>query len=118
MQGQVHAVAVNFRDWAVFLCEITHSSTQDALVKRLKAWHSHWEELRFALIRDLHVPGDWRVRPWAFIPDACQAVLERILAPLAHEEAGNDRMPLPRVTSLESVAPWRYRSWNHAHPDD
>lgn len=112
------AVAVNFRDRAVFLCEITYSSTQDALVKRLKAWHSHWDELRFALIRDLHVPKDWNVRPWAFIPEACHAVLERKLVPLAFEGTGSDGMPLPRVTFLESVAPWKYRSWNHVHPAD
>jgi hypothetical protein len=107
------AVAINMRDHHVFLCEITYSKTLDALVTRLVAWSAHWGALRNALVRDLHVPSEWCVRPWVFIPAERQALLERKLARLKNDPAS---MPKPRVTPLEKVAPWQYRSWDR-QPD-
>jgi hypothetical protein len=107
------AVAINLRDKAVFLCEITYSVTLADLANRLGAWNEHWGALCQTLVRDLHVCSDWPVRPWVFIPEERLPLFERKLSRLFREEHGTDGMARPKVTSLESVAPWKYRSWNH-----
>ncbi|MGU7774650.1 hypothetical protein ACV229_31305 [Burkholderia sp. MR1-5-21] len=106
-------VAVNLRDEAIFLCEITYSSTLEALIKRLNSWHTHWNHLCAALVRDLHVSASWPVRPWVFIPDERRDLFAQKLAPLGLGNSPSVGMPQPKVTSLEEVVPWKYRSWNH-----
>lgn len=107
------AVAINLRDRKIFLCEISFATALSALTKRLEAWHSHWPALKVAMARDLHVDPCWPVLPWAFIPQDCFPVLKRNLAKaLIAEEAAGDGMPYPKITALEDVAPWKYRSWN------
>ncbi|MGD6669354.1 hypothetical protein VWZ37_22810, partial [Xanthomonas citri pv. citri] len=76
-----------------------------SLIARLKGWNEHWDGIRGALERDSGVPLDWTVRPWLFVPEA-QA--ERLRA----SSAGFGNFPSPRITFLEDVVPWRYRSWN------
>jgi len=39
------AVAVNFRESAVYLCEVTYSTSLSALIGRLQAWSSNWVRL-------------------------------------------------------------------------
>jgi hypothetical protein len=95
----------------VFLCEISYAEKLGRLVGRLKEWAANWTELRSALIRDCKVPGDWPVRPWLFVPARSVKMLTDKLALLK----SSDGSPAfrPRITTLESVQPWLYHSWDH-----
>ena len=62
------AVAVNIKNKAAFLCEITYASSPVSLFKRLDAWTSNWPQLRAALARDSGIPQEWAVTPWVFRP--------------------------------------------------
>jgi hypothetical protein len=62
-------VACDFREWCIFLCEISYSSQLADLAKRLRQWHENWQDVWHALARDSHVPSDWPVRPWLFVPE-------------------------------------------------
>ncbi len=106
------AVAVNFRESAVYLCEVTYSTTLYALVARLKAWSTHWPAIRTAIVRDCSVPESWRIQPWVFIPEARHGLLQKKLALLTNVGEADGAMPTPLVTYLESVVPWKYHSWD------
>ncbi len=106
------AVAVNFRESAVFLCEVTYSASMGSLVGRLQAWASNWEALCRALRRDSCVPSNFAVCPWVFIPKSNHRQFERKLSSVLSGTAGPSTMPTPRVTYLESVVPWNYPSWD------
>ncbi|MDR6672842.1 hypothetical protein [Xanthomonas sp. 1678] len=105
------AVAVSFKERAGYLCEITYAARAPSLLARLKSWNEHWPGVRAALARDSGVPLDWVVRPWLFVPDAHA---ERLRASLA----GLGNLPSPRITFLEDVVPWRYRSWDRGAYED
>ena len=62
------AMAVNFKESKVYLCETTYSATMQSLLSRLQAWQSNWSELARAVLRDAGAPSDWNVQPWVFIP--------------------------------------------------
>jgi hypothetical protein len=108
------AVAVNHRERMIYLCEISYSKSLAALEKRLTGWNMHWGGVQAALIRDCHLP-DWPVPPWVFIPAALvtafNAQFEKALC-----TAEQVAIPLPKVTTLEDVLPWKYRSWDR-QPD-
>lgn len=105
------AVAVNLAERRAYLCEVTYSASLTAVVARLRSWATHWTALRAALARDSSVPLDWEAQPWLFIPRARHEVLRRKAA--GYEELATlNGMPAPRVTYLESVTPWNYRTWN------
>jgi hypothetical protein len=106
------AVAVNLREKRVYLCEVTYSRTLDALIKRLASWNHSWTELRSALVRDCHILEDWPVCPWVFIPGDRRPLLGTKLSKLPGAVTGREPMPAPKVTDLEDVVPWKYRSWN------
>jgi hypothetical protein len=106
------AVAVNFRERRVYLCEITYSKSLGALNKRLNDWAANWDLLRLALVRDCHVPDAWPVQPWMFVPHGLQALLKEKLSKIANIGKGLEQMPVPRTTDLEEVAPWKFRSWD------
>ena len=104
------AVACDFRNKYVFLCEISYSIQLQSLGDRLKNWNENWELLCAALRRDSQVPPEWPVRPWLFVPEQLIPLLLRRL-----DKIGNGGTPLafaPRITPLEMVQPWCYRSWN------
>ena len=101
------AVAVSFKAKAIYLCEITYATPPASLMKRLTAWNKDWSVLRQALVRDSGVPADWPVQPWLFVP---KSLVERVTAFVSTMQPLN--MPQPKVTTLEDVLPWRYRSWN------
>jgi hypothetical protein len=105
------AVAVNFKERAGYLCEITYAVRGPSLLARLKAWNEHWSGVRAALARDSGVPLDWGVRPWLFVPEAHA---DRLRA----STAGFGNFPGPRITFLEDVVPWRYRSWERGAYED
>ena len=100
------AVVCDFRDKTVFLCEVTFSLSLAALMKRLGGWHTSWELLRTALVRDSFVPAEWDVRPWLFVPEQSVPLLVQKL-----RSVGEPLLFRPRITPLEMVQPWRYRSW-------
>jgi len=103
------AVAIDFRAGAVHLCEVSYSKSLSALLKRLDSWNANWTLLCAALVRDCAVPLEWPVRPWIFIPRECRDVLDKGLSKFL---AAGAQMPVPQVTNLEDVVPWKYRSWN------
>ena len=103
------AVACDFRNNYIFLCEITYSKQLVELVKRLKGWHENWDLVCFALSRNSYLPKTWPVRPWLFVPE------ELVLLLLKRLDQIGEQTPLrfvPRITTLEMVQPWRYNSWN------
>lgn len=103
-------MTIDFSTRSVYLCEVTFSRTCQSLLKRLTSWASHWPAITTAIYRDCEVPADWHIAPWLFVPEASMA---RIEAKLAQSPEGTvPSMPLPLVTGLESVLPWKYRSWN------
>lgn len=106
------ALAVNFRERAVYLCEITYSNSLQALMQRLQAWAENWSALRDAIRRDCAIPPEWPARPWVFIPEALQPTYSRKLSAILGLADGQNGMPAPRLTYLENVVPWRYRSWD------
>lgn len=105
------AVAVDHRDKAVYLCEVSYSKELGALLKRLAAWNANWTLIKQALSRDCSLDPTWPIRAWLFIPGGCvpKAVggINRILKSPAAAS-----MPAPKITKLEAVAPWHYPSWN------
>lgn len=103
------AVAADFQNRTIFLCEISYGAQLSDLTKRLRAWHEDWARVRSALTRDNHLPMDWPVRPWIFIPEAAISILLKRLGQIA---SSGPLLFDPRVTPLEMVQPWRYRSWN------
>lgn len=105
------AVAVGFKQQAVYLCEITYASPPASLMRRLTAWSKDWLHLRQALARDSSLPASWPVTPWLFIPRSLQSRMSIFLSDLDTSE-----MPVPRITYLEDVLPWQYRSWDRV-PD-
>lgn len=108
------AVAVNLRDKKVYLCEVSYAKSLFALAKRLGEWSKEWTKLRAAIVRDFSIPDSWQVQPWVFVPAELEKTLEKRLAalPTASSSAGAAAMPTPKVTSLESVAPWKYRHFS------
>jgi hypothetical protein len=105
------AVAINFKNKSVHLCEITYASPPASLVKRLGAWSGSWPAVCEALRRDSGIPEGWHVQPWLFVRRDIEA---RILAFLAGLPISS--MPPPRITHLEDVLPWHYCSWDR--PDE
>lgn len=108
-------MAVSLREKAVLLCEVTYSSSVTALIRRLSAWRTHWADLKLALQRDCGVDPKWSVSAWVFLPEDRKAVYERKLGALGL--LGSPGMPVPKVTHLEQVVPWKYRTWDR-QPDD
>ncbi len=106
------AVAVNFRDKAIFLCEVSYASDLGALLKRLQSWNSHWLQIKSSLLRDCNLP-DWRVRPWLFIPDKCVVDAVKTIQSIG-ASPGETRLfqDDPRITTLELVTPWNYCTWD------
>jgi len=102
------AVAVDFRAQGIFLCEISYATELSALKKRLHGWHDNWEAVRHALSRDSSLP-EWPVRPWLFVREDHLPLLLKALGEIGKGEALRFR---PRITTLEMVQPWHYRSWD------
>lgn len=106
------AVAVDFRNESIFLCEITFSKSLDSLLKRISGWNTNWSGLCRALVRDSHLPDNWPVRPWVFVPSDLLKNTVTKLDAIKPSLTDFPTMPIPRVTPLENVLPWAYTSWN------
>jgi len=104
------AVACDFRNQRIFLCETSYGAQLSDLTKRLKEWYENWGAVCNALGRDSHLP-DWRVRPWLFVPENLVPHLVKRWATIV----GSNHTPtfVPLVTTLEMVQPWcDWPSWN------
>lgn len=106
------AVAVNHRSQTIFLCEITYAKSLSALQTRLTDWAGHWDRVKAALVRDSALPAEWQVQPWLFVPESLLPSLESKVERIPNIGNGSEYMPVPKITALESVLPWKYRSWN------
>ncbi|GAB3091324.1 hypothetical protein [Lysobacter terrae] len=107
------ALAVSIKDSAAYLCEITYATPPNSLLVRLAAWARDWPLLRSALARDSGIPDHWSVTPWLFVPDSNRGRVESFLGTLSLAS-----MPAPRITVLEDVMPWKYRSWDRTAADE
>jgi hypothetical protein len=94
---------------SVYLCEISYSKTLAALFKRLDAWRQHWRDIKEALVQDCAVDRLWQVSPWLFIPEERTGLVNK---KFPVKTSDPEKMPRPRVTTLEEIAPWKYRGWN------
>jgi hypothetical protein len=104
------AVAINPGSKNIFLCEISYSKTLQGLLDRLGAWNEHWTEIGEALRRDSRLTGDWTIQPWLFVPLHLVEKLQTGLAKMTGESETLHFNPI--ITTLESVQPWKYDSWN------
>ncbi|MEO1247811.1 MAG: hypothetical protein AAFX56_19195 [Pseudomonadota bacterium] len=111
------AAAVNFRESTLYLCEVTYSKTMQALANRLLAWQANWEDIRAAVSRDCGVPEAWQVCPWVFVPRDYHDQLKQKAQAIWLETPEHNSMPSPRVTYLESVLPWNYKTWDRRAAD-
>jgi hypothetical protein len=82
------------------------------LAARLHSWSAHWTEIRQAIIRDCGIPAAWQIKPWAFIPKAYHDALKKRIRAITNSHTNEDGMPPPRITYLESVVPWNYKTWD------
>lgn len=106
----VDALAVNFGEQTIYLCEVTYSKSLSALLNRLGEWSTHWPELLTSLQRDASIPAEWPVRPWVFIP---KDLIEKFIKKLKLEVPALSVVPrAPRITPLEMTLPWRYCTYN------
>ena len=51
------------------------------------------------------------MQPWVFLPSDRVPLFEKKLS-LLNSGATDATMPNPRLTHLEEVVPWKYRSWD------
>ena len=106
------AVAIDFAEGSIHLCEITYAKTLHSVAKRLQFWCAHWQEIGDALRRDSELKGDWEIVPRVFIPASLKPTFELRAKAIKWPALAAAQMPRPIVTTLEEVLPWRYRSWN------
>lgn len=106
------AVAIDFADSSIHLCEITYSKTLYSICKRLQDWCDSWPDVIAAIRRDSGLKGDWNVWPRVFVPNELSTQLRQRISSLRSPTHYSTQMPEPIVTLLEEVLPWKYRSWN------
>jgi hypothetical protein len=104
-------VAVDFSTQVVHLCEVTYARGLSALVARLAAWNTNWTGVVAAVHRDGKVPPEWTVAPWIFIPEKFQSSAKAKIANFAPKPGTPGAMPIPTVTTLESLVPWNPDRW-------
>ena len=105
-------LAIDLRMPSVFLCEVSYSKSLADLLKRLRAWNKHWPELIAALRRDCQIPTDYQLRAWLFIPLECVGPAVKAMKSIGTAKDEVRKMPDPKITPLEMVTPWSYRSWS------
>jgi hypothetical protein len=101
------AVAVDFRDSAIYLCEVTYAKGLVKLLKRLAEWEANWPAVVDAVHRESKIPSRWSVTPWLFIPQGFIAKAKLSLLAAAQ----TCQMPTPRITALETLVPWNPERW-------
>jgi len=111
------AVAMDFRNKTIFLCEVTLAANLSALSSRLHDWHMNWDEVQMAIIRqskldDIFVAG-WSIKPWLFVPKERIDPLQKRLSLIGNGQELNFKY---EITCLEDVQPWLYKPHNR-QPD-
>jgi len=109
------AIAANFQNRTVYLCEVTYSKSLQALITRLGAWNKVWDEIRGAIIRDCSIPDDWSVRPWLFVPHELLDKLRQRLTAVGIAPNASCPMPYPKIKALEDVVPWKPANWDRRY---
>lgn len=99
----VDVLAINLKERAVYLCEVTYAKQPRALLQRLNSWHTHWQTINKTLREDTGVAPDWPLVPWAFAPEPGLKIIKPELDKL---------FPHARASSLESVLPWLYCTYD------
>ena len=94
----------------IFLCEVTYSENLNSLIRRLRAWNDKWDEVLKALVKYSHLPPDWPVRPWLFVPErkVGKECAKKLVDVLKQLDASQGLQFTPRITPLEMVQPWAY----------
>jgi hypothetical protein len=95
----IDALTVCFRDRVAYLCEISYSVSQSAMIARLREWSAHWPEIARQIYRQANIPEDWGIRIWLFVPEAAITKLVRQMPQFPSP---------PKITPLEMVVPWSY----------
>jgi len=103
------AVALDFRSKEIFLCEISYADKLTNLTKRLRDWHDNWPKIRTALQRHCILAESWPIRPWLFVRQDREPLVRKRLENIAN---GQESKFDVKITHLEAVQPWLYRSWN------
>ena len=111
-------ITVDLLERTAYLCEVTFARTSNSLLKRLNAWTSQWDQVRAAIVRDCAIPKEWEVKTWLFLPEASEVSVRVRVEKLLTQHAGVWTIPFPRITTLESILPWKYRSWNGTPYDE
>lgn len=106
------ALALDFADSSIYLCEITYAKSLGAVTARLQSWADNWTDVVESIKLDSALNGDWIFVPKIFIPLALKPVFERKARALKRPAPPALQMPEPVVTPLEDVVPWKNRSWN------
>jgi hypothetical protein len=106
------AVALDFREKKIWLCEISYARTLASLIKRLDAWNQHWDDVG-AAVKELSalegtVLSHWTVQPWLFVPKGAREVLIPAITRFEKLE--------PKITDLQDVQPWKFSMWDRTHP--
>ena len=98
----IDVLAVDFKEKAIFLCEVSYSKTLTALVRRLRQWSDQWDAICPTLFEHTHVPNNWQITPWVFIPRDYRPVFDRKFKAVTSPRFA------PRITDLEDTAPWKF----------
>jgi hypothetical protein len=106
-------LALDFRSKTIFLCEVSFASGLADLTNRLHDWHEHWGAVREAIERESRLSETelkgWSIRPWVFIRKDHVDHLNGKLKLIANGQGPQFEY---KITPLEDVQPWLYRSWN------
>lgn len=113
-------VAVDLRQSAVYLCEVSIAKKLTAMTDRLYAWRQNWSAVRASLIAGIGAGEDWPITPWLFVNQGLVDLAHRKMDWVMSQPAPAPEMPRPHVIELETVMPWRYRSreWMDADAGD
>lgn len=105
------AAVADFRTKSVFLVEISYSASLSDLTKRLKGWNDNWAGVAAALTRNNHLPPEWPVRPWAFVPEKLvPMLLNSELRQVSQSRTAGDPRQYPSVPCARPIRTRKIRS--------
>lgn len=103
--------AINQREKVMYQGEVTTNKSLSSLIQRFTSWSKIWPLLVESLIRDSHLDIEWEVLPWAFIPKESSDLFYKRMGMIENISNKPKQMPLPKVTCLEDVVPWKSNGW-------
>ena len=95
----IDLLAVHLKEQRACLCELELSRDLGRLIRRLRRWDEHWSEIHAVISATTGIPATWPFEVRLFLPSHHQGSeqLDRLAL---------QQMPTPRITWLETVAPW------------